>query len=337
MTYRQIVGHRRIKKVLSSGVARGTMPPTLLFAGPHGVGKTLVARATASALNCLSPVRDRESLPIDACGNCLSCSRIARGVHVEVLQLEPDDRASIKIDIVRDMLERTGFRPFEGTRRVLIIRDADALEVKAQNALLKSLEEPPPASVFILTTAVPGALLPTVRSRCMRLPFGRLAAADVADVLVRDHGFTPSDARAVAGLAHGSVGQALAFGSTDLAVLRELALALLQHTARNRVLASRLQAAATIVTTPKKERSREDVGVILRLVASMLRDIELLNAGGDAHALANPAIAGELSELSRRFGNDRAREAFAAVDRAIAALEKNAGTKVVAEWLSANL
>jgi DNA polymerase-3 subunit delta' len=313
------------------------MPPTILFAGPHGVGKTVVAQATASALNCLAPVRDIASLPIDACGTCLSCSRIARGVHVEVLQIEPDDRASIKIDIVRDMLERTGFRPFEGRRRVLIIRDADALEVAAQNALLKSLEEPPPASVFILTTAVPGALLPTVRSRCMRLPFGRLAEADVADVLVRDHGFTPADARALAGLAHGSVGQALAFGSTDLAVLRELALALLQHTARNSVLASRLQAAATIVTTPKKERSREDVGVILRLVASMLRDIELLNAGGDAQALANPAIADELSELSRRFANERAREAFAAVDRAIAALEKNAGTKVVAEWLSANL
>jgi DNA polymerase-3 subunit delta' len=337
MTYREIVGHRRVRGVLSRGVARGTMPPTILFAGPHGVGKTVVAQATASALNCLAPVRDIASLPIDACGTCLSCSRIARGVHVEVLQIEPDDRASIKIDIVRDMLERTGFRPFEGRRRVLIIRDADALEVAAQNALLKSLEEPPPASVFILTTAVPGALLPTVRSRCMRLPFGRLAEADVADVLVRDHGFTPADARALAGLAHGSVGQALAFGSTDLAVLRELALALLRHTARNNVLASRLQAAATIVTTPKKERSREDVGVILRLVASMLRDIELLNAGGDAQALANPAIADELSELSRRFANERAREAFAAVDRAIAALEKNAGTKVVAEWLSANL
>jgi DNA polymerase III subunit delta' len=337
MMFRSIVGHRRATTVLARGIARGTMPPTLLFAGPRGVGKTLVAQTTAAALNCLSPVPDAGGFAIDACGKCLSCDRIARGVHVEVLQVEPDDRASIKIDIVRGMLERTSFRPFEGRRRVLIIREADALEVAAQNALLKSLEEPPPASVFILTTAVPGALLPTVRSRCMRLPFGRLAEADVADVLVRDHGFTPSDARAIAGLAQGSVGQALAFGSTDLTVLRELALALLQHTARNNVLASRLQAAATIVTTPKKERSREEVGLILRLVASMLRDIELLNAGGDARTLANPAVASELGELSRRFADDRAREAFAAVDRAIDALQRNAGTKVVAEWLSAQI
>ncbi len=337
MTFREVIGHRRATTVLSRAIAQGTLPPTLLFAGPRGVGKTLVAQTTAVALNCLSPVGDADSFAIDACGKCLSCDRIARGVHVEVLQIEPDDRASIKIDIVRDMLERTGFRPFEGRRRVLIIRGADALEVAAQNALLKSLEEPPPASVFILTTAVPGALLPTVRSRCMRLPFGRLAEPDVAELLVRDHGFTPSDARALAGLAHGSVGQALALGSTDLAVLREIALALLQHAARNNLLASRLQAAATIVTTVKKERSREEVGLILRLVASMLRDIELLNAGGHAQALANPAIAGELGELSRRFANDRAREAFTAVERAIAALEKNAGTKVVAEWLAAQI
>ena len=119
-------------------------------------------------------------LPIDACGKCRACDRIARGVHVDVIVLEPDDRASIKIDVVRDMLSRTGYRPFEGRRRVVLIRDADTLDQESQNALLKSLEEPPPGTMFILTTAVPGMLLPTVRSRCMRLRFGRLTAAEMA-------------------------------------------------------------------------------------------------------------------------------------------------------------
>ena len=92
--------------------------------------------------------------------------------------MEPDDKASIKIDVVRDVLGRTAYRPFEGRRRVVLIREAETLEPSAQHALLKSLEEPPPATVFILTTAVPGALLPTVRSRTMLLRFGRLSPAD---------------------------------------------------------------------------------------------------------------------------------------------------------------
>ena len=337
MTFRQVLGHRRVKTVLSAAVARGSLPPTLLFTGPHGVGKTLVANAAASALNCLSPVTGLPDLAIDACGACRACDRIARGVHVEVIQVEPDERASIKIDVVRDILERTGFRPFEGRRRVLIIREADALEDAAQNALLKSLEEPPPGSVFILTTSVPGALLPTVRSRCMRLQFGRLTQAEVAEALARDHDFSPRDAQEVAALADGSVGQALALGTNDLAVSREIALALLQHTARGGALSSRIQAAATVSTAQKKDRSREEVSLILRLVASMLRDLELINAGGETTALANPVVADELRAIARSFGGERARDAFAAVQRATDALGRNAGTKLVAEWLAAQV
>ena len=170
MLLRDIIGHRRLTTLLARAIERESLPPTLLFAGPPGVGKWAVARAAAQAVNCLDPVRSpNEHLAIDACGKCRACDRVARGVHVDVIAMQPDERASIKIDVVRDVLARTGFRPFEGKRRLVLIREADALEPQAQNSLLKSLEEPPPGTIFILTTAVPGALLPTVRSRCMRL------------------------------------------------------------------------------------------------------------------------------------------------------------------------
>jgi len=334
VTLASVAGQRRLTGLLSQAIARGTLPPTLLFEGPPGVGKWRVARAVAAALNCLAPVRSASGLLIDACGTCRSCDRIARGVHVDLITLEPDDRASIKIDVIRDLLDRSGYRPFEGRRRVAIVRDAETLEGAAQNALLKSLEEPPPGTVFILTTAVPGALLPTVLSRCMRLRFGRLSAAEVAGVLSREHGMTPDIARAAAALADGSVGQALAFESADLSALRELAMHLLQQTASTGIAATRLQAAAALVGPPRKERSRQEIAVILRMASSMLRDIELLNTGSDQTALANLTLADALGALARPFAGARARAAFVAVDRALDALARNAGTKVVAEWVS---
>jgi DNA polymerase-3 subunit delta' len=341
----QIAGHKRLAGLLSRAIARGTLPPTLLFVGPTGVGKWRMAVAVAQALNCQNPREashhpdssgsDGAAVVYDACGECRSCERIARGLHVDVIAVEPDERASIKIDVVRDVLSRTAYRPFEGLRRVVLVREADTLEPQAQNALLKSLEEPPPATVFILTTAVPGALLPTVRSRSMTLRFGMLTADEISEVLVRDHGQTREDALAVSALADGSVGQALALESADLAVLRETALLLLAETGRQADAAVRLRAAATVVAgESKKERSRDELAVILRLASSMLRDMEAINSNADLRVLANPVVSGDLRSLAPRFAGDRAREAFVAVDRALAALERNAGTKVVADWLA---
>jgi DNA polymerase-3 subunit delta' len=350
MPFRDLVGHRRVVHLLARAIARDTLPPTLLFTGPPGVGKWRAAVATAQALNCLEAqssvmpdalprVEDDPDpvLPFDSCGSCRACERIARGLHVDVLPVVPDEKASIKIDVIRDVLARTAYRPFEGRRRVVLIREAETLEHAAQNALLKSLEEPPPATVFVLETSVPGALLPTVRSRSMTLGFGRLPAADVAAVLVRDHGHSDADARALAMLADGSIGQALALGAADVSVLRETALLLVQQAAGRGDTQARLQIAATVVGPPKKERPREDLAVIFRLTGSMLRDIEALNSGADPRVLANPIVADDLRAVARHYAGDRARDAFGAVDRALAALERNAGAKIVAEWLSLQL
>jgi DNA polymerase-3 subunit delta' len=332
-----VIGHRRVVSLLSAAAARGSLPPTLLFAGQSGVGKFAVARGLAQVINCLEPI-STDTLPLDACGRCRACDRIMRGQHVDVTVLEPDDKASIKTDVVRDVLDRVGYRPFEGRKRVVIIREADALESQAQNALLKSLEEPPPSTMFILTSAVPGMLLPTVRSRCMRLRFGRLTEAEVAQVLVRQAAVSERDARAAAALADGSVGAAMALASADLAVLRELAFQLLRVAGQTTATTLRLQAASTLASVkPKVDRTRDELGLILRMTASMLRDIELLNVGGDATVVANATHRDELFELARSYGGSRARDAFATVDRALAALERNAGTKIVADWVATQI
>src|SRR3954470_14316231 len=119
MTLRQIIGHRRLTTLIARAIARESLPPTLLFAGPPGVGKWVVARATAQAVNCTERLTGGDLAPhleIDACGTCRACDRIARGMHVDVMMIEPDDRASIKIDVIREVLSQTAFRPFEGRR-----------------------------------------------------------------------------------------------------------------------------------------------------------------------------------------------------------------------------
>src|SRR3954463_13488229 len=202
MPFADVIGHRTLVGLLSRSVARDSLPPSLIFSGPAGVGKRLTAIAVAQALNCLNPADS------DACGTCAACTRIARGVHPDVLVIEPGESGSIKIEQVRDVVDRAAYRPFEGKRRVVIIDEADALVAPAQNALLKTLEEPTPSSVFILVTARPDMLLPTVLSRCPQLRFRPLAAAELATALMA-RGRTETEARAIAAIADGSLGQAL--------------------------------------------------------------------------------------------------------------------------------
>src|SRR5712691_2303626 len=184
MPFRDVIGHRRIVALLARSIARDSLPPSLIFTGPAGVGKRLVATSLAHALNCLNPspqplVPSPQPPEVDSCGTCAACIRIARGVHPDVLVLEPGDTGSIKIEQVREVVDRAAYRPFEGSRRVVIIDEADALVPAAQNALLKTLEEPPSLSAFILVTARPDVLLPTVRSRCIRLWFTEGARDDI--------------------------------------------------------------------------------------------------------------------------------------------------------------
>lgn len=307
MPFRDVIGHRRIVALLARSVANESLPPSLVFAGPDGVGQRLTATALAQALNCLA-LRDGPKhatvgndlpLDLDACGVCASCTRIARRVHPDILVLEPGDNGSIKIDQVRDVVDRAAYRPFEGRRRVVIIDQADLLVAAAQNALLKTLEEPPPASVFVLLTARPDMLLPTVRSRCIRLWFAAGAVVEIEPV------------------------------SRNTA---ERVLAQASSTADPR---RRIEVAKDLLAAPGGSAASEREQLAARLLAmgSLLRDIELLAAGADTAGLANAGMRGSLDRLTPAFQGDRGIRAFSAVDSALAALDRNAGVKVVADWL----
>jgi DNA polymerase-3 subunit delta' len=325
--------------LLARSVAGGTLPPSLVLAGPSGVGKRLAAVSVAQALNCLEGSGFRVqgsgfSSGFDACGACASCLKIARGVHPDVLIVEPGDSGAIKIDQVRDIVDRAAYRPFEGRRRAVIIDDADALVPAAQNALLKTLEEPPPSSVFMLVTARPDVLLPTVRSRCPQLRFRPLPASDIAQVLVA-RGYSEHEARAVAATADGSIGRALEASAEELVEARDIAQRVLAHAAKNEDVARRLDGAKELLTKTGAGGAgdREQLATHLRAMSALLRDVEVLATRADVRALANPDVQPALEGLTESYQGERGMRAFTAIDRALAALERNAGVKLVADWL----
>ena len=373
MPFRTIIGHRHLLHLLSRSIARDRLPQSLLFAGPEGVGKRRTAVAVAQALNCTKAVASgqwpvasgqgpvaggtapddqrvrrsslsasegggpEEALPIDACGTCSACRRIERGAFPDVLHVEPDESESIKIEQVRAVVGETTFRPFEGRWRVVVIDEADRMGLDAQDALLKSLEEPAPHSVFILISARADTLAPTVRSRCSRLQFGRLSPAEIARALVRDREYSEERALAVAALAGGSLGRALAAESGEWGEARAAGCRMLAAVAKAAHARGRLDGVVDLVGERRSGSTagaeREDLAARLTVLLSIVRDLSLLATRANGHALANLDLTSELESLSRFYGCDRAVRAFFAADRALRALRRNASPKIVADWL----
>ncbi len=334
MAFREIVGHRRLLSLLSQAIGRQSLTPSLILSGPEGVGKRLTALSIAQELNCLN----RRSTTDDdgACGECAVCSRIARGVHPDVMTIEPGESGSIKIEQVRDAIDRAVYRPFEGRRRVTIVEQADALVMQAQNALLKTLEEPLPASVFVLVTSRPDTLLPTVRSRCAHLRFGRLQVVEVASVLEQSHGYSHADALKAAAASDGSIGRALDLEADAFAEARSNAENLLQVAGRDP--RTRMEHAKELLKgsgTPAAER--DHLGARLTAMMALVRDAGLVASGGDARLLANLDRRPVLDSLARTLGADRIGRIFAAITRAEDALERNVSPKVIADWLAINV
>jgi predicted nucleic acid-binding Zn-ribbon protein len=171
-------------------------------------------------------------------------------------------------------------------------------------------------------------------SRCPRLRFGPLTPAEVARVLMQDHHYSESDARAAAADADGSIGRALESQSGDLTEARDAAQRILQETARTDDPVRRINLARDLTEgkgTPAEERNR--LAVRLRSLGSLLRDVGIIASRADRGMLANTDLEAQLEKLSSSFDAERSLRAYAAVDRALAALDRNASAKVVADWL----
>jgi DNA polymerase-3 subunit delta' len=179
---KDVIGHEKQKNILLSALKRGREATSYLFSGESGIGKATFSLEYAKAVNCLEPV-ETDGL-MDACDSCSSCKKLSSLNHPDLKIVQPDGDV-IKIDQIREVAEFLSFTPFEGKKKVVVIDEAERMNQSAQNAFLKTLEEPPDDSLIILITSSEDTLLETIRSRCFRIKFAPLSNIETEEVLRR--------------------------------------------------------------------------------------------------------------------------------------------------------
>ena len=267
-----IVGQDRAVTRLRTALAAGKTHHAYLFEGPDGVGKRTTALALAMAWNC-------ETRPGDGCGTCPACRKIDAGTHPDVVVFavfNEEGKVKDQTDRVRQLLATLMFPPHEGRARVVIVDPAHELNETASNVLLKTLEEPPPGTNFVLVTTAASQLLTTIRSRCQRVVFNALPESVVGDLLVSAHGIDRAAAEQAAALAGGSLGRALALASSDELPKRAARVSRLFSAARGRKTQEMLDAAS------EAAGEREESLATLRMMWVAYHDAVLLASGREA-------------------------------------------------------
>src|SRR5260221_2051995 len=217
--FKKLIGNEHVKQTLSRLLSTGRVSNSLLFAGDEGVGKRQFALELAKAFVCKEPSNHQ------ACGACTACGRgdvfdfptsykgddyeqVFFSKHPDIGVVIPFKR-NVRINAIRDLEREANFRPYESQARFFIIDDAEKMQDAAANAMLKTLEEPPPTTYIFLITSRPDSLLPTIRSRCQTIRFAPVAADEIEKFLIDEKAFTFDEARLAARLSRGSIGRAV--------------------------------------------------------------------------------------------------------------------------------
>ena len=287
---KDFIANERAAAAVERSLQREHRPQTYLFVGPERVGRATLACRLAQALNCTGGP--------SPCGECGACRRIAGGIHADVqtvtleVSSEAPQRKAISVEQVRDIERSVALSPFEGRTRVVIIDPADEMTVTAQNAFLKTLEEPPPHVVFVLISGQEERLLETVRSRCQRIGF-RLAPVAAIEAALRRRGVGEQTAVLLARLARGRPGWALAMAQDPSLLERRRQGLELARSLTSMSLAKRMDLAERLSDDFK--RDRETVLALLREWQGWWRDLLLVQSGAEV-GVANVDAADGLRE-----------------------------------------
>ncbi|MGB3648072.1 MAG: DNA polymerase III subunit delta' [Desulfobulbales bacterium] len=315
-------GHEKPKALLREAVAKNKMGHAYLFRGPDGVGKKRTALTLAAYINCKSPLGG------DSCGRCNVCRKYFSANHPDLILVEPDG-AAIKIGQIRELKHQLTFPPLEAKVRVIVLEDIHTMRREAANSLLKTLEEPAPGNLLILTADPAGNVLPTILSRCQIISFGSLDHKDMAQILMQENDMEESLAFTLAAVAEGSLGRAKLLWQEGLLSLRqELVEGLLlgqQNPAETIAQVFRL--------SEKGAALKENASELLALIRLWYRDLVLVAAGGPEASIANKDLALFLPAAAQLWSLRQLQQKLQRLDLAERQLLRNCNRTLVLETL----
>jgi DNA polymerase III delta' subunit len=286
-----LIGLEKAKASLSDMLKSQRLPHGLLFYGTFGTGKFSLAQALAQAVNCQQPEED-----MSPCKRCVSCLKIAEGTHPDVTILTPQSKKNtIRIDDIRDLKETLSFRPYEGKYKVAIIRQAERLLQEAGGALLKTLEEPTPETLLILTADSESSVMETLVSRCIRIKVSPLSRSQVRETLLKK-GFELKSALLLSGLSGGALGAALYHNPVQALSIWDNIDSIFGISNRAAYLQAAVEWSAQLVETVEKIDKKEDdpkvkanyLALVLNCLRLWWRDVSVLAATLDREALLGP-------------------------------------------------
>ena len=320
-SFSEIVGHEQIKEHMQAAIRDKKPFHAYLFQGEEGVGKEALARTFAAGLQCQSESTDKP------CKECVSCRQMESGNQPDVIWVTRE-KASLGVDEIREQLCNTmDIKPFSSPYKIYLVPEAEKMTEAAQNALLKTIEEPPEYGIVILMTSNISALLPTIQSRCLTVEFRPLSTA-VVESFVKEHCQVPDyQARASAAFAQGNLGKAMRYAkSEDFIERKDHIISLLRHV-------EQMDLSEKLAVIKDLGTRKDEVRDYIDLMVLWYRDVLLFKATKDINQLLFQDEASYISREASHRSYEKIEEILQAFEKAKVRLRANVNFDITMELM----
>lgn len=320
--FKGILGHEEEKRQLMNAVAHNRVSQAYLFSGETGSGKKALARAFALSLVCEHPENG------DACLTCEECRKAIDGNHPDIIMVTHEKKNLITVDEIRhQVVDTVDILPYDEGRKVYIIPDAEMMNAQAQNALLKTIEEPPAYAVIILLTNSPEALLPTIKSRCVKIAMKPLSDAQISEYLENELHLPDYESRVLTAFAQGNLGKAKKAATEDsFSSLKDSALGLVRHL-------KNMDTAAMLEAIRQLKDNKDEIYDYLDILLMWFRDVLYYKATADIDSLIFQDEISEIRAEASGSSYEGIQEVLDAIDKCRVRLRANVNFDLALELL----